>query len=173
MRLVECSYAAHAGEILDILNDAIVNSTALYDYVPRPPESMVGWFKAKEEKGFPVIGAESEDGRLLGFASYGPFRAWPAYKYTVENGIYVHRDHRGRGLGRLLMQALIERARAQDYHLIVAGIDMENATSISLHQSVGFAHAGTIHHAGFKFGRWLDLGFFELRLQTPLDPRDG
>lgn len=173
MRLVDCSFDAHSGAILDILNDTIANSTALYDYVPRPPESMVGWFRTKAEGRFPVIGAESDQGELLGFASYGPFRPWPAYKYTVENGIYIQRDHRGQGLGKLLMNELIRRAHAQDYHLIVAGIDAENAASISLHQSLGFAHAGTIRHAGFKFGRWLDLAFYELRLKTPLNPHDG
>ena len=173
MQIIDCSHARHADPILAILNDAIVNSTALYDYVPRPPESMVGWFRAKEDKAYPVIGVESDAGELLGFASYGPFRAWPAYKYTVENGVYIRRDHRGEGLGRLLMKELIERARAQDYHLVVAGIDMENAASIALHQALGFAHAGTIRHAGFKFGRWLDLGFYELRLDTPVAPCDG
>jgi L-amino acid N-acyltransferase len=141
--------------------------------VPRKPESMVGWFRGKGERNFPVIGAQSDDGTLLGFASYGPFRAWPAYKYTVENGIYIHRDHRGKGLGRMLMRELIARARAQDLHVIVAGIDRENAASIALHQSLGFAHAGTIRHAGFKFGRWLDLGFYELVLDTPRTPQDG
>ncbi len=134
---------------------------------------MVSWFRTKAEGHFPVIGAESERGELLGFASYGPFRAWPAYKYTVENGIYIHRDHRGQGLGKLLMNALIERAHAQEFHLIVAGIDAENAASISLHQSLRFTHAGTIRHAGFKFGRWLDLAFYELRLEAPLNPHDG
>lgn len=172
-RLVDCSYSAHAPAILAILNEAIVNSTALYDYVPRAPESMAGWFRGKEDRNFPVIGAESDDGELLGFASYGPFRAWPAYKYTVENAIYIHKDHRGKGLGRLLLRELIARARAQDLHVIVAGIDMENAASIAMHQSLGFAHAGTIRHAGFKFGRWLDLGFYELLLDTPQMPRDG
>jgi L-amino acid N-acyltransferase len=173
MQLVDCSFDAHAPAILAILNEAIVNSTALYDYVPRKPESMVGWFRGKGERNFPVIGAQSDDGTLLGFASYGPFRAWPAYKYTVENGIYIHRDHRGKGLGRMLMRELIARARAQDLHVIVAGIDRENAASIALHQSLGFAHAGTIRHAGFKFGRWLDLGFYELVLDTPRTPQDG
>ncbi len=173
MQLVDCSYDAHAGAMLDILNDAIANSTALYDYAPRTPESMVGWFRTKAERRFPVIGIESDEGQLLGFASYGTFRAWPAYKYTVENSVYIQRDHRGQGLGRRLMQALIERARAQDYHLIVAGVDAANAPSISLHQSLGFTHAGTLRHAGFKFGRWLDLSFYELRLETPLEPKDG
>lgn len=173
MQIVDCTHARHADQILAILNDAIVNSTALYDYVPRAPESMASWFKAKDGKAYPVVGVESDEGELLGFASYGPFRAWPAYKYTVENGVYIRADHRGEGLGRLLMKELIERARAQDYHLVVAGIDMENAASIALHTALGFAHAGTIRHAAFKFGHWLDLGFYELRLDTPLTPRDG
>lgn len=173
MKLVDCSYDRHAEAILAILNDAIVNSTALYDYQPRPPQSMVGWFAAKTEKGFPVIGAESDSGELLGFASYGSFRAWPAYKYTVENAVYVHKDHRGQGIARALMGALIERAREQDCHVIVAGIDRDNRASIALHESLGFEPAGTIRHAGFKFGRWLDLGFWQRVLDTPRTPRDG
>ena len=173
MNFVECSYDRHAGAILAILNDAIVNSTALYDYVPRAPESMVGWFQAKQSKDFPVIGVESDAGELMGFASYGTFRAFPAYKYTVENAVYVHKDHRGRGLARALMQRLIERARAQDYHVIVAGIDKDNAASIALHTSLGFEPAGIIRQAGFKFGRWLDLAFYQLVLATPAEPRDG
>lgn len=173
MKLVDCTYDAHAAAILDILNEAIVHSTALYDYQPRAPGSMVGWFKGKTDKGFPVIGAESDTGELLGFASYGSFRAWPAYKYTVENAIYVHKDHRGQGIARVLMQALIERARQQNCHVIVAGIDMDNGASIALHEAIGFERCGTIRHAGFKFGRWLDLGFWELVLDTPCHPHDG
>ena len=173
MKIVTCSYDAHAASILAILNDAIVNSTALYDYAPRPEKSMVGWFKTKEEGAFPVIGVESEEGQLLGFAIYGAFRAWPAYKYSVEHGIYVEKNHHRKGLGRLLMKRLIERAREQQYHVLIGGIDMANASSIALHQSLGFAHAGTVLQAGFKFGRWLDLGFYQLLLDTPEVPRDG
>lgn len=173
MRFVECTHAAHAGPILDIFNEAIANSTALYDYKPRAPESMVGWFQAKQAGRFPVIGAVDEDGRLLGFASYGTFRAWPAYKYSVEHSVYVHKDRRGRGLGIALMRELIAAARAQQYHVMVGGIDMANATSIALHEKLGFRHAGTIREAAFKFGRWLDLGFYQLVLETPAQPVDG
>lgn len=172
MKIVPLSHATHARAILDILNDAILTSTALYDYVPRPLESMEGWFKLKVERGFPVIGAVSDDGELMGFASYGAFRAFPAYKYTVEHAIYVHRDHRRKGLARLLVQRLLEIAREQEYHVVVGGIDMENSASIALHESLGFEHAGTIRHAGFKFGRWLDLGFWQLVLDTPRTPQD-
>lgn len=173
MQFVTCTHAAHATAILDILNEAIANSTALYDYQPRSPESMVAWFKAKEAGHFPVIGAVGADGQLLGFASYGTFRAWPAYKYSVEHSVYVHKDHRGQGLGRALLQELIAAARQQQVHVMVGGIDMTNTGSIALHQSLGFEHAGTIRQAGFKFGKWLDLGFYQLLLDTPTHPVDG
>ncbi len=173
MKIIDCTHAAHAASILEIFNDAIVHSTALYDYKPRLLESMVPWFKAKEAGGFPVIGAVDATGTLLGFASYGSFRAWPAYKYSVEHSVYVHKDHRGHGIGLILMQALIERAQARDVHVMVGGIDATNAASIAMHEKLGFTHAGTIAHAGFKFGRWLDLAFYQLRLPTPLQPVDG
>lgn len=173
MRLVACTYDAHAAPILDILNEAIVNSTALYDYAPRAPESMIAWFKSKSAGRFPVIGAVDDAGALLGFASYGSFRAWPAYKYTVEHSVYVQRDHRGRGIGVALLRALVEAARAQHYHALVGGIDAANAHSIALHEKLGFTHAGTVRQAGFKFGRWLDLAFYQLILDTPAAPVDG
>lgn len=173
MNLVMCTHERHAGAILGILNDAIENSTAIYDYKPRSPESMVGWFKAKEQGHFPVLGLESHEGELLGFASYGTFRAWPAYKYTVEHSVYVHRDHRGRGLGAQLVRELIARAKTQGVHVLVGGIDASNEASIGLHRRLGFVHAGTIEQAGFKFGRWLDLAFYQLTLETPVDPVDG
>src|SRR5688572_20387703 len=114
-----CTYERHAGAILGIINDAIENSTAIYDYKPRLPESMVGWFRAKEQGHFPVVGVESQEGKLLGFGSYGTFRAWPAYKYTVEHSVYVHGDHRGRGLGSQLIRELIARAKTQGVHVLV------------------------------------------------------
>lgn len=173
MQFVSCSYQAHAGPILEILNEAIAHSTALYDYEPRSFESMVGWFKAKEAGRFPVIGAVGEAGELLGFASYGVFRAWPAYKYSVEHSVYIHQDHRGQGLGLALLKLLIAAAVEQQYHVMVGGIDTTNTGSIALHEKLGFVHAGTIRHAGFKFGRWLDLGLYQLVLETPLKPVDG
>lgn len=173
MRFVSCSLAHHGAAILEILNEAIVHSTALYDYRPRSQDSMVGWFAVKEAGRYPVIGATDDSDRLLGFATYGTFRAWPAYKYTVEHSVYVHRDHRGKGIGLALMTRLIEAAKDQDYHLLVGAIDAANATSIALHEKLGFTHAGTIRQAGFKFGRWLDVAFYQLALATPAVPGDG
>ncbi len=173
MQVVECNEAAHSGAILEILNDAIVSSTALYDYVPRPPASMRGWFEAKRAGNFPVWGALDEHGTLLGFATYGSFRAWPAYKYTAEHSVYVAQAARGSGVGQRLMQRLIASAEEQQLHVLVGGIDAQNAASIAFHQKLGFVHAGTIEQAGFKFGRWLDLAFYQLRLVTPVAPRDG
>ena len=172
MQFVACTHDAHALAILEILNEAIVNSTALYDYKPRAPQAMVGWFKAKETGRFPVIGAVDGE-KLLGFASYGTFRAWPAYKYTVEHSVYVHRDHRGKGIGAALMGKLIEAAREQQYHVVIGGIDAANSASVALHEKLGFFHAGTIRQAGYKFGRWLDLAFYQLLLETPEAPADG
>lgn len=173
IRFVACTYDEHASGILEILNDAIVSSTALYDYTPRPPESMVGWFKAKETGRYPVIGAVDQQGRLAGFASYGSFRAWPAYKYSIEHSVYVERTRRRQGIGKALMQRLIAAATEQQYHCMVGGIDVTNHGSIAMHETLGFTYAGTIRQAGFKFGRWLDLGFWQLLLETPEDPRDG
>lgn len=171
--LVACSLERHADAILGILNEAIANSTALYDYRPRAPESMLAWFEAKRRGGYPVLGIENGQGELMAFGSYGAFRAWPAYKYTVEHSVYVHAGHRGRGLGRVVMQALIDAARRSDVHALIGGIDATNSGSIALHERLGFRHVGTLPQVGFKFGRWLDLAFYQLLLETPAQPVDG
>lgn len=173
MNIISCSHGAHAAAILEIFNEAIATSTALYDYHPRPLESMAAWFRAKEAGNFPVLGAVDEAGVLLGFATYGTFRERPANKYTVEHSVYVHRDHRGQGVGYRLMRRLLDVAREQGYHLLVGGIDAENRESRLFHERLGFTHAGTISQAGFKFGRWLDLAFYQLLLETPANPVDG
>lgn len=172
MKTVRCD-RRHAPAILDILNDAIVNSTALYDYEPRTPAMMDRWFETKEKGNYPVLGVEAEDGVLLGFASYGAFRAWPAYKYSVEHSVYVKEGERGRGIGKYLLGAIVAEAIEQDYHLLIGGIDAANTVSINLHQRMGFTRCALIEQAGFKFGRWLDLAFYQRRLPTPRDPIDG
>jgi L-amino acid N-acyltransferase len=173
MKLIDCQRERHADAILAILNEAIVNSTALYDYQPRTRAMMEGWFDAKLKANYPVIGLEDDAGELLGFASYGSFRAWPAYKYSVEHSLYVDQRFRGRGVGRQLLTALIAAAERQQYHIMVGGIDATNAASIALHERLGFTACGIVRQAGFKFGRWLDLAFYQRILATPARPVDG
>ena len=172
MKPVQCG-VQHSEAIRAIFNDAILNSTALYEYQPRTPATMETWFAAKAQGNYPILGCESETGELMGFASYGTFRAWPAFKYSVEHSVYVDERFWGRGIGRALMLRLIEAAKAQDYHTMVGGIDADNAASIALHRGLGFVPCGVVRHAGFKFGRWLDLEFHQLLLPTPARPVDG
>ena len=173
MNIVQCTFERHAGAILEIFNEAILSSTAIYEYELRTPEFMIGWFKDKQAGKFPVIGIEDSAGALLGFATYGVFRARPAYKYSVEHSVYVHIDHRGKGVGKRLVAEVIQCARAQDYHVIVGGIDEQYKGSIAFHERLGFTHAGTVKQVGFKFGQWLDLAFYQLILDTPRNPADG
>jgi L-amino acid N-acyltransferase len=172
MRIIACD-RSRSGAVLAILNEAIENSTALYDYRARTPAMMDAWYDAKAKARYPVIGVIDDADELLGFGSYGPFRAWPAYKYSVEHSLYVERAHRGQGIGRLLLAELIAAATRQDYHTLIGGIDAQNAASIALHRRLGFEQCGHIRHAGFKFNRWLDLTFHQLLLKTPAHPVDG
>jgi len=172
VRLVRCD-ATHSEAIRAILNEAILNSTALYDYQPRTPEMMQAWFAAKAKGNYPVIGALDDAGTLLGFSSYGMFRERPAYKYSVEHSVYVDIRRRGQGLGRKLLRAAIDAAIGQDYHMMIGGIDAANSVSVALHRSLGFTHCGSIKQAGYKFGRWLDVEFYQLILPTPEQPVDG
>lgn len=173
MKLITCTERQHAVAILDIFNDAILTSTALYDYKPRHIDTMTSWFANKLTNNFPVIGLEDQQGALLGFASYGTFRAWPAYKYSVEHSIYIHKDHRGKGLGKVLLNALVDAAREHGVHTLIGAIDAANSGSIALHEKNGFSHTGTIKQAAFKFDRWLDLAFYQMILDTPLKPVAG
>lgn len=172
MQIVPCTLQQHGDPVLDIFNEEIAHTTALYEYQARTPEHIRAWFADKAAGRFPVIGAE-EDGVLLGFATYGTFRARAAYKYTVEHSVYVHKDHRGRGIGKALMIELIAAARAQQYHVLVGGIDAANRTSVALHERLGFTFAGNIRQSAYKFGGWLDLAFYQLILDTPANPVDG
>ena len=172
MKLVSCD-KRHASAILAILNESILTSTALYDYKPRTPRMMDSWLAEKAKGNHPLIGMEDEAGVLLGFATYGPFRARPAYKYSIEHSVYVEKGFHGRGVGEALMRELIARAKAQGYHMMIGGIDAENSGSIRFHKKLGFRHCASIKQAGFKFGRWLDLEFYQLILPTPANPVDG
>jgi len=173
MRFELCTFEHHAQDIPAIFNHAILHTTALYEYKPRTIDSMRQWFAAKNAGQFPVLGLMDEQNRLVAFGSYGTFRAFPAFKYSVEHSVYVAPDQQGKGYGKQVLQRLVEQAQADNYHLLIGGIDASNAGSIALHEKLGFVHSGTIKEAGFKFGRWLDLAFYQLKLTTPNQPVDG
>ena len=109
---------------------------------------------------------------LLGFATYGQFRLRPAYKYTVEHSVYVRHDKHGHGIGKVLLKEIIKKAEEQDYHVLIGGIDASNTVSILLHEKEGFEFCGLIKQAGYKFGKWLDLAFYQLILKTPEFPEE-
>lgn len=173
MKIINCTFDQHGEAILAILNQAIIHSTALYDYKPRTIEMMREWFETKQNNNFPIIGQESPAGELMGFATYGTFRVLPAFKYTVEHSVYIDPAHRGKGLARKLMAELIERAKQQEIHTLIGAIDASNQASVALHQSLGFRHCASIKEVGFKFGQWLDVEFYQLILPTPQHPIDG
>lgn len=173
VNIADCVAERDGLAIQSILNEAIVNSTALYDYEPRSLETVTAWLDQKTKHGWPVRGAYDADSRLVGFATFGPFRPQPAYKYTVEHSVYIDEACRGQGIGHALMTDLISQAQQRQLHVMVGCIDAANAASINLHEKIGFQHAGTVKHAGFKFGRWLDAAFYQKTLSTPPHPCDG
>jgi L-amino acid N-acyltransferase len=146
--------------LLTIYNDAVVNTTSVWTEEPRTLDAQRLWMEEKRASSKPVLVAVEQEA-VVGFSTYGPFRAWPGYRYSVENSVYVASSHRGRGIGSLLLAPLIERARAQQLHAIMAGIEAENKVSIRLHEKHGFVAVGHLKEVGFKFGRWLDLLFME------------
>lgn len=149
--------------ILTIYNDAILNTTAVYDYNPHTPKMRFDWFIDKKAHNFPVLVAE-KDGIVGGFATYGPFRNWAAYQHTAEHSVYVHPDFRGQGIAKLLLKRIIETAQSNGVHTLIAGIDSDNAVSIYLHQQFGFKEVALFHEVGYKFGRWLNLQCLQLIL---------
>ena len=149
--------------ILEIMNDAILNTTAIYDYHPRTAEYVSNWLSKKHNDGLPVIVCEQDD-IVTGFGSYGIFRPWDGYKYSAEHSIYVSQEFRGKGMGGLLLQNLIDLARKQNFHTLIAGIDADNASSCAFHEKYGFVEVGRFREVGYKFDRWLDLVFMQLLL---------
>jgi L-amino acid N-acyltransferase YncA len=150
-------------EILAIYNEVIRTSTAVYTEIEMSAERGAAWFDAKRSAGFPFIVAKDASG-ITGFGTFGEFRAPPCYRNSVEHSVHVRADRRGLGIGRKLVIELMNRAAAMDKHVMIAGIDADNAVSIKLHEGLGFINVGHFHEVGFKFGRWLDLVFLECRL---------
>ncbi|KAG2171366.1 hypothetical protein INT43_009027 [Umbelopsis isabellina] len=159
--------------ILEIYNEQIENSSSLFIYSQVDLQNRVDWFRTCKSKGFPVIVAATkgtnEEGQknqeqVAAYCSLGTFRDKPAYNASAEVSLYVHLDHRRQGLGKLLMAEIIKKADECKIHAIVASITTENSVSLNLYTKLGFRYVGTFKDTGYKFGRWLDVAFYELIL---------
>jgi phosphinothricin acetyltransferase len=146
--------------LLEIYNQVIATSTAVYADRPVTLEDRIAWWRTRTAQGYPVLVAAREEA-ILGFATFGDFRAWPGYRFTVEHTVHVSAECRGRGVGRSLMQTLIPRAAALGKHVMIGGIDAANEASIRFHERLGFERAALLRQVGFKFERWLDLLFMQ------------
>ncbi|MFH8135803.1 N-acetyltransferase family protein [Pantoea osteomyelitidis] len=162
--LIRTATERDAEMIAEIYNDAVLNTTAVWNEKTVDFLDRLKWMRARQDAGFPVIVAVDETDAVLGYASYGDWRPWDGYRHTVEHSVYVHKSTRGGGAGTALMQELIRLAAKQGKHIMVAGIESENAASIALHKKFGFSEAGRMSEVGTKFGRWLGLTFLLLRL---------
>ena len=150
-----------APAIAAIYNHAVRATTAIWNDVEVDEANRSAWLADRQAAGFVVLVAERE-GAVIGYASYGPFRAFDGYRFSVENSVYVAEMAQGAGVGRALMEALIERAKSAGLHVMIAGVEAENRGSIRLHANLGFREAGRLPEVGVKFGRWLDLVFMHL-----------
>lgn len=166
-------HADHAdcAAIAEIYNHAVRFTAAIWNDKTVDAENRIGWMDQRLTKGFPVLVAE-QDGEILGYASFGEWRAFDGFRHTVEHSVYVHPDHQGKKLGHRLMVALIDEAKRIGIHVMVAGIESRNDASIHLHHKLGFTITGQMPQVGTKFGRWLDLTFMQLQLDRRQDP-DG
>jgi L-amino acid N-acyltransferase YncA len=150
-----------AQTIVAILNYYITNSTALYDYQLRTVKQQGAIFDEKLSKGFPVIVATIAE-KVVGFGYYSEFRFREAYKFTVEHSVYVMPSEHGKGIGKVILQNLIDLAKNQNLHTMVAVIDSENESSVAFHELYGFKTIGIIKESGFKFDRWLHSVIMQL-----------
>lgn len=147
-------------QILEIYNYSIVHTTAVYSYEPKNQTWIIDWFNIKQKEGFPVLVA-LEANQIVGFASYGHFRQWPAYLYTVEHSVHVHHQHQGKGVARGLMLELIRIAKSNGIRTMIGGVDADNKGSLIFHEKLGFESKSKLEQVGYKFDRWLDLVFVQ------------
>ena len=156
--------------ILEVYNEAVLHTTATYDYEPRTLEHRIEWFEAHRRENYPVyVGVDDESG-VVGWSSLNKYHDRPGYRFTTENSIYIAPPHRGHGLGARLLAPLIESARELGFRAILAGIDAANEPSLRLHARFGFERVAHYKQVGFKFGRWLDVIYMELLLPGTKTP---
>ena len=152
--------AADLPGLTAIYNEVVASSTAVFSSEPVSVAERARWWQARLAQGYPVLTARDAHG-VAGFASFGDFRAWPGYRFTVEHSVHVRADGRGHGVGSALMRELLARAAALGKHSMIAGVDADNAASIRFHERLGFERAGHLRQVGYKFERWLDLVFLQ------------
>lgn len=156
--------------ILQIYNDAVRNSTAIWNDRLVDLDERRTWLAERHAQGYPVLVAVDERQQVIGYASFAPWRPHDGFRHTVENSVYVRPDQRGSGVGRSLMLTLIECARQLGKHVMVAAIESENRASVHMHQQLGFMHVGQMRQVGCKFDRWLDLTLMQLNLNRTSAP---
>lgn len=152
---------SHIPAILEIYNEAVLNTTASYDYEPHSLEQRTKWFELHQQLGLPIFVALNEADQVLGWGSLSKFREKIGYQHSVEHSLYVAADQRRRGIGRMMLLALIEAARNLGKHVIIGGVDASNEASLHLHQSLGFEQVAHFKQVGYKFDRWLDIVFLQ------------
>ncbi|WP_204516838.1 GNAT family N-acetyltransferase [Brevibacillus fulvus] len=148
--------------LLAIYNYSVRSSAATFDLQEQTLQQRQAWF-AKYNENYPLLVAE-EAGAIVGYACFGKYRDKPAYQQTVESSVYVDHRHQGKGIGKQLMQRLIERAKQLQYHVMIAGITKGNESSVVLHERLGFQYVGVFREVGFKFGQYQDVEFYQLFL---------
>jgi len=152
---LRAAQVSDAEAIAIIYNYEVETSTATFDLVPRSIEAQREWITARSGA-FSALVADDSAAGVIGFAALSTYRDRAGYRTTVENSVYVHRDHQRRGVGRLLLGALLEVARDSGFHTVIARIDSQSSGSLALHESLGFVVVGVERQIGRKFGRWLD-----------------
>lgn len=159
--LIRPAAYADLPSILDIYNEAVLNTTATYDYEPRTLDHRQAWFEDHVQHGYPVLVAVDETSRVVGWSALNRYHDRAGYRFTTENSVFVAADRRGQGIGKLLLSPLIDAARERGFRAILAAIDADNVASVRLHARFGFEKVGHFKQVGFKFGRWLDVVYME------------
>ena len=161
MKIVPAVFGRHAASMLELLNDAVLHTTWVYDCDPHPESFMREYFDRHAAENRPVLAAESDDSVFLGFASCGSYRPHQGYRHSAEHSVYVVPGARRQGVGGALLVRLEDECRARGIHTLIGVIDSENLPSIGLHRKYGYVHAGTVREAGRKFGRWLTIEYYQ------------
>lgn len=162
---VEADFAA----ITAIYNEVLTQSTAIYNDGPASVEERISWWRNRVAQGYPVLAA-ADGAQIHGFATFGDFRAWPGYRFTVEGTVHISSGARGRGVGTELLQAILARAKTLGKHVMIAGVDSENAASLRFLERFGFERAGHLREVGYKFDRFLNLVFLQYWISPPTRP---